>query len=292
MKRFLEKISLLQALIGMIILSLLAPLPILFASYVFNSFETKQETSYQINQKKFNLSSEIFSESLWNYYPELGQKMLDQLTYEPNVVSIHVFDAEKNVFLEWHSPHINEQVETFLYEKTLEKEARVIGFFEMRFRKLGLFESLMSDMSLFGSILVIQALFMIVIISLIYTYKVIHPIRRLVSHATLLAEQNLDIAFNWHKNDEIGMLGVVLDDTRIKLKSLFEKLQGDNERLDEKVRLRTQELEKISHYKSEFLANMSHEIRTPMNAIIGMTYQLNKTPLNITQINYILNFRT
>ena len=287
MKRILEKISLLQSLVGMIILSLLAPLPILFVSYVFSSYETKQAAIYEINEKKFNLSSEIFSESLWNYYPELGQKMVDQLTFEPNIVSIHVFDTEKNIFLQWQEDGLKPEAETIVYEKVLEKEGMVIGFFEMRFRHFSLFESLLSDMPLFSSILLIQAFFMIGIISLIYTYKVIYPIRRLIRHATLLAEQKLDKVFNWRKNDEIGILGVALDDTRNKLKELFENLHYENERLDEKVRLRTEELEQISCYKSEFLANMSHEIRTPMNAIIGMIHLLSKTPLNTTQINYI-----
>jgi len=287
MKNILAKVSLLQALIGMIILSLLAPLPILLGTYVHNAYKAKQIALYETNVKKFNLSSEIFSESLWNYYPELGQKLVDQLTFEPHVVSIKVSDAEKKDFLHWQSTDKKISQETLVFEKVLEKDGRIIGFFEMRFKKLGVLESVINDMTLFGSILLLQAIFLVVIISLIYTYKVMRPIKRLVEDATLLANQKLDTPFSWNNHDEIGVLGVVLDKTRLKLKELFENLKGENERLEAKVKERTLELERTSQYKSEFLANMSHEIRTPMNAIMGMTHLMSKTAMNVTQSNYV-----
>jgi len=291
MKHLLAKISLLQALIGMIILSLLAPLPILLGTYVHSAYKAKQEVLYETNVKKFNLSSEIFSESLWNYYPELGQKLVDQLTFEPHIVSIKVSDTDKKDFLYWESSDKKLTKETFTFEKALEKDGRIIGFFEMHFRKLGVLESVINDMTLFGSILVLQAIFLIVIISLIYTYKVMRPIRRLVEDATLLANQKLETPFVWNDHDEIGVLGVVLDKTRLKLKELFENLKGENERLEEKVKQRTLELERTCQYKSEFLANMSHEIRTPMNAIMGMTHLMSKTAMNVTQLNYVTKIK-
>jgi len=57
-------------------------------------------------------------------------------------------------------------------------------------------------------------------------------------------------------------------------------------KLNKKYKKAKQEAEELSLVKSSFLAIISHEIRTPMNAILGMTYILNKTTLNLKQKEY------
>ncbi|MCK5110228.1 MAG: transporter substrate-binding domain-containing protein [Arcobacteraceae bacterium] len=58
------------------------------------------------------------------------------------------------------------------------------------------------------------------------------------------------------------------------------------------LKLARNKAEDVSKAKSNFLANMSHEIRTPMNAIIGMTYLVDKTSLDIKQREYIKNIQS
>lgn len=73
-----------------------------------------------------------------------------------------------------------------------------------------------------------------------------------------------------------------------------EALHRSQEELEERVRLRTAELNQAKEFaesanrsKSDFLANMSHELRTPLNAILGLSEGLveqTRGPLNDRQL--------
>lgn len=124
---------------------------------------------------------------------------------------------------------------------------------------------------------------------------------------------NLTIPFEIDSIDEIGHLAAGFAEMRETIQEKMTALHNEiierkraeseirtlNEDLEERVRLRTDEIreakekaESANQAKSEFLSNMSHEIRTPMNAVLGFTEILKALENDSRKARYIENIHT
>jgi signal transduction histidine kinase/CheY-like chemotaxis protein/HPt (histidine-containing phosphotransfer) domain-containing protein len=144
-------------------------------------------------------------------------------------------------------------------------------------------------------LLFILLAFLIINASLFYIiWNFSNPIKHLLRLAKDVEKGNYDSRFESPLHSELSKLGFAYNQMLDTIKRDREIISRNQAELEEKVKLRTQELEKAkelaetaSMAKSDFLAKMSHEIRTPLNGIIGTAEVLAKSGINPYQADFI-----
>jgi two-component system sensor histidine kinase BarA len=142
-------------------------------------------------------------------------------------------------------------------------------------------------------------------LAMLFAYRLMRdvtgPIRDMVSTVDRIRRGQLDSRVSGYMLGELDMLKNGINSMAMSLTAYHEEMQQNIDQATSDLRETLEQMEiqnveldlakkraqEAARIKSEFLANMSHELRTPLNGVIGFTRQTLKTPLNITQRDYL-----
>lgn len=121
----------------------------------------------------------------------------------------------------------------------------------------------------------------ILFIILLYYFRkyIVKPIILLSDSAKKIVEGDLNPVIYHEQYQEVRLLAEQLKEiqkTKIELIQAKNKVDAANRNLEEKVKERTNDLEKALAIKTEFLNNISHEVRTPVQGITTISQGLVK----------------
>ncbi|WZL73274.1 ATP-binding protein [Clostridiaceae bacterium 35-E11] len=236
-------------------------------------------------------------------------------------ISMNSLEGAKDVY--YGKENYDGEIHLFLDEPILDGEGNILGVLGVGIpaQKFSVIMNTQRNLIMLVSFFCFVGM---LFISRYVANRIIQPIEKATAFAHQIAQGNHDIKI------EEEFLGDTKSETTILLKAFqkmaldlkeseeerrnyLEKLQYEhfeqrklakalkvlNERLEEKVKIRTQDLQqammglkKADAAKSRFIANMSHELRTPLSAIITSAEALKEEifgPLNEKQHQYMNN---
>jgi signal transduction histidine kinase len=237
-------------------------LALCIVALVFATFDYRSELEnfemhldYLIDTNKSNLAQAIDTD-----HKEWQKAILQNITNDPSVKSVIIFDKNNNLIYEFHAPqndpvyYLSERSTQLFHNNIFIGNMKLIASSKHNFKSVR--NRLLIDLYL--------SIFAVLVVTLsaliINRYTIDNPLVKLLDAIQLTKTSKINQTVDWQSNDEIGSLVKAFNEMQLQIQEQTQSLTATKE-----------EAVAANKAKTEFVANISHELRTPMHAIIGLT---------------------
>jgi C4-dicarboxylate-specific signal transduction histidine kinase len=283
--RSLLKVSLAKKILGIELLVLVVTLgPATFWEVSARRRDIRSENDLRVTRTISNLALGL-RVPLWNYSDDETKKLMTSAIQHPLLARVTLFDGEGHII-------IDEKTKSYLKISLGAPTTVPIVFNKKQIGQLVVeSDNTELEQTLFQEtwdLIVRNVLITLAITTLTFFFirrVVIRRIMELDAQARLLRLKFFDEEFQWSADDEIGSVGVSLNEARIHLKDAFlnvaatnKKLLELNRQLEDRVAQKTAQVVHSSRLASlgEMSAGIAHEINNPLTVIQGLTRMLHK----------------